>query len=297
MGRRFADGGLLRYRKWVPQQLGDVAADQWERGTATWPPITTLLNFFVWSTRPLLNFFGQLDGKLFLSFLPIIPWVLQTINHGLIWDELLVVALVLSISVELDCTQAPASAWPQYGLCLEMVEDTWENSPLQYHGLSWIHFLPRALLCTNRGKSHREDSSAPFSSVTLLSNTCSKVWVGALSRGNTCRLVLVPNVGQRENNEMCDHVGGSPDRTDNNTKYDSQQGRYHTSVHLLFQIQYNSIPPPPLHHTTYLEMYSFVHFTPSSFCQDTEPPAGWCWITSRPRNVLRWWWQGYRVFI
>ena len=145
------------------------------------------------------------------------------------------------------------------------------------------------------GKSHREDSFAPFSSVTLLSKTCSKVWVGALSRGNTCRLVLVPNVGQRENKDMCDHVGGSPDRTDNNTKYDSQQGRYHTSVHLLFQIQYNSIPPPPLHQTTYLEMYSFVHFTPSSFCQDTEPPAGWCWITSRPRNVLRWWWQGYRV--
>ena len=24
MGRRFRDGGLLRYRKWVPQQLGDV---------------------------------------------------------------------------------------------------------------------------------------------------------------------------------------------------------------------------------------------------------------------------------
>ena len=24
MGRRFPDGGLLRYRKWVPQQLGDV---------------------------------------------------------------------------------------------------------------------------------------------------------------------------------------------------------------------------------------------------------------------------------
>ena len=24
MGRRFQDGGLLRYRKWVPQQLGDV---------------------------------------------------------------------------------------------------------------------------------------------------------------------------------------------------------------------------------------------------------------------------------
>ena len=24
MGRRFTDGGLLRYRKWIPQQLGDV---------------------------------------------------------------------------------------------------------------------------------------------------------------------------------------------------------------------------------------------------------------------------------
>ena len=24
MGRRFTDGGLVRYRKWVPQQLGDV---------------------------------------------------------------------------------------------------------------------------------------------------------------------------------------------------------------------------------------------------------------------------------
>ena len=53
MGRRFPDGGLLWYRKWVPQQLGDVAAavlsnkgvgtaDQWERGTATQQPITRI---------------------------------------------------------------------------------------------------------------------------------------------------------------------------------------------------------------------------------------------------------------
>ena len=28
MGRRFPDGGLLRYRKWVTQQLGDVADKQ-----------------------------------------------------------------------------------------------------------------------------------------------------------------------------------------------------------------------------------------------------------------------------
>ena len=27
MGRRFPDGGLLRYRKWVPQQLGDVVSN------------------------------------------------------------------------------------------------------------------------------------------------------------------------------------------------------------------------------------------------------------------------------
>ena len=36
MGRRFPDGGLLRYRKWVPQQLGDVnkqgSGDSWPIG-------------------------------------------------------------------------------------------------------------------------------------------------------------------------------------------------------------------------------------------------------------------------
>ena len=34
MGRRFPDGGLLRYRKWVPQQLGDVADRQPTNGSA-----------------------------------------------------------------------------------------------------------------------------------------------------------------------------------------------------------------------------------------------------------------------
>ena len=49
MGRRFPDGGLLRYRKWVPQQLGDVIK-QGSGGSrpmavrhgdmAAWQPIT-----------------------------------------------------------------------------------------------------------------------------------------------------------------------------------------------------------------------------------------------------------------
>ena len=34
MGRKLADGGLLRYRKWVPQQLGDVADRQPTNGSA-----------------------------------------------------------------------------------------------------------------------------------------------------------------------------------------------------------------------------------------------------------------------
>ena len=36
---------------------------------------STLLIFLVWSTGPLLIIFGRPDGKLFLSPLPIIPWV------------------------------------------------------------------------------------------------------------------------------------------------------------------------------------------------------------------------------
>ena len=36
MGRRFPDGGLLRYRKWVPQQLEDInkqeSGDSWPMG-------------------------------------------------------------------------------------------------------------------------------------------------------------------------------------------------------------------------------------------------------------------------
>ena len=51
---------------------GLETANQWEHGMATRQPITTLLIFLVWSTGPLLIFFGRPDGKLFLSFLPIL---------------------------------------------------------------------------------------------------------------------------------------------------------------------------------------------------------------------------------
>ena len=46
MGRKLTDGGLLRYRKWVPNNWemlsnkGVGTADQWECGTATQQPIT-----------------------------------------------------------------------------------------------------------------------------------------------------------------------------------------------------------------------------------------------------------------
>ena len=76
MGRRFPDGGVAEIQKMSPSTTGRCsrhAADQWERSTATRQTITTLLIFLVWSTGPLLNFFGRPDGKLFLSFLPIIP--------------------------------------------------------------------------------------------------------------------------------------------------------------------------------------------------------------------------------
>ena len=78
MGRKLTDGGLLRYRKWVPQQLGDIII----QGSGDSRPMgarhsNTAANhntthFLVWSTGPLLNFFGRPHGNLFLNFLPIV---------------------------------------------------------------------------------------------------------------------------------------------------------------------------------------------------------------------------------
>ena len=78
MGRRFPDRGLLRYRKWVPQQLGDFII----QGSGDSQPMgarhgDTAANhnsthFLLWSTGALLILFGRPDGKLFLSFLPIL---------------------------------------------------------------------------------------------------------------------------------------------------------------------------------------------------------------------------------
>ena len=39
---------------------------------------STLLIFLVWSTGPLLIFFGRPDGKFYLSPLPILLWTLHT---------------------------------------------------------------------------------------------------------------------------------------------------------------------------------------------------------------------------
>ena len=67
------DGGLLRYRKWVPLQLGDVIKQG--NGDSRHGDMAANHNsthFLVWSTGPLLISFGQPDGKVFLSFLPIL---------------------------------------------------------------------------------------------------------------------------------------------------------------------------------------------------------------------------------
>ena len=80
MGRRFPDGRLLRYRKWVPQQLGDVnkqeSGDSQPMGARHSDTAANhnSTHFLVWSTGPLLIFFGRPDWKLFLSFLPILLW-------------------------------------------------------------------------------------------------------------------------------------------------------------------------------------------------------------------------------
>ena len=82
MGRKLTDGGLLRYRKWVPQQLGDVI----KQGSGDSRPMrvrhgNTAANhnstyFLVWSTGPLLIFLVDQIGSgvsllsLFLIFSP-----------------------------------------------------------------------------------------------------------------------------------------------------------------------------------------------------------------------------------
>ena len=71
MGRRFPDGGLLRYKKWVPQQLGDVI----KQGSGDSRPIgarhgDTAANhnsthFLGWSTGPLLIILVDRMGSYF----------------------------------------------------------------------------------------------------------------------------------------------------------------------------------------------------------------------------------------
>ena len=90
MGRKLTDGGLLRYRKWVPQQLGDVI----KQGSGDSRPMRarhrdTAANhnsthFFGVVDRTRTHFFGRPDGKLFLSFLPLLLWVKQ---HSEMWDK------------------------------------------------------------------------------------------------------------------------------------------------------------------------------------------------------------------
>ena len=120
---------------------------------------------------------------------------LKTINHGLIGEEVLVVALVLSKHQVWSLTAPRPLPLPQLDRNMASVwrwrrtlERTLNSNITASLGFIFCH---EHYFVWAEEKSDREDSFAPFSSVTLLSKTCSKVWVGALSCGDTCRLVLV----------------------------------------------------------------------------------------------------------
>ena len=70
MGRRFPDGGLLRYRKWVPQQLGDVADIQPTNGSAAQQhgSQSQLYSFFGVVDRTLTHFFWSTGWEVISKF-------------------------------------------------------------------------------------------------------------------------------------------------------------------------------------------------------------------------------------
>ena len=84
MGRKLTNGELLRYRKWVPQQLGDVmtqgSGDSRPMGAryvnmaANHNSTHFFCVFVVDQTLTVLIFFGRPDRKLFLTGVPILPW-------------------------------------------------------------------------------------------------------------------------------------------------------------------------------------------------------------------------------
>ena len=81
MGRRFPDGGLLRYRKWVPQQLGDVIVVTNSppighmRSKLTNHQVGIVLDVQAWSEKLFYTSrCGRKNRKLSGNLLPIIPW-------------------------------------------------------------------------------------------------------------------------------------------------------------------------------------------------------------------------------
>ena len=98
MGRRFPDGGLLRYRKWVPQQLGDVADRQPTNGSAAqrhgsqshgfavrvWlnlciccPGVVELVRSNLGTSFPLFHVFNNLTFRFLFVF-----WLYKYSCHG-----------------------------------------------------------------------------------------------------------------------------------------------------------------------------------------------------------------------
>ena len=65
---------------------GVGTADQWERGTAANHNST---HFLVWSTGPLLIFFGRPDWKFYGNLLPIVPWLQlrNSVKVKVIWNS------------------------------------------------------------------------------------------------------------------------------------------------------------------------------------------------------------------
>ena len=79
MGRRFTDGGLLRYRKWVPQQLGDVN----KQGSRDSRPMGARHGDTAANHMDLQSRCGRTCAWEFVSGLPIIPWDRGCVNNNL----------------------------------------------------------------------------------------------------------------------------------------------------------------------------------------------------------------------
>ena len=163
MGRRFPDGGLLRYRKWVLQQLGDIN----KQGSGDSPPIgvrhgNTAANHTdlqsgcgrtcVFAVQAWLNLWDPISEPPSHYSMGLVLYVMQLGSPRPVFSSSLIQIFYLMLSTE---------------------HSTREIKLHIFHGVIWskLHFLSMFLAPTLSATSkNRRAAPAPAAGDTVMSN-------------------------------------------------------------------------------------------------------------------------------